>query len=231
MGKIVVIEGTDFSGKSTQYDLLLKRLQEQGYDIGSDSFPNYDSPSSFFVKSYLRGVFGENPNDIDPKIASTFYAMDRYASYKMKEWSKMYKENGNILFARYITSNILHQASKYSSWKEKKEFIDWLYSFEVGLLGLPKEDCTILLDMPIEMGQKLKKERLKQQNGLTSSGSEVDIHENDITYLKHSYDTALQVCDYLGWYKVSCVNSFGQLKGIQSINDEIFNIVSKVFIK
>lgn len=231
MGKIIVLEGTDFSGKSTQYEKLTKRLYEEGYSIGSDSFPNYDSESSYFVREYLGGKFGNNAEEIDPKVASVFYALDRYGSYKTRDWGKVYDNGGNIVFARYITSNILHQASKYHTFEEKKAFIDWLYDFEVGLLGLPKEDCVILLDMPPEVGQKLKQKRLEEQHGLSSSGGVVDIHEDNKEYLYHSYQTALEVCDYLGWKRVSCVDKEGNLKTIQDIHNEVYSIAKSVINK
>lgn len=229
MGKIVVIEGTDFSGKTTQYEKLKERLYGEGIEIGSDSFPNYDSQSSYFVTEYLRGAFGENAEDIDPKVASVFYALDRFGSYKEREWGKVYDAGGNIVFARYITSNILHQAAKYHTWEEKKEFIDWLYSFEVGLMKLPKEDCVILLDMPPEMAVKLKEKRLKEQHGLSSNGSEKDIHEDNMLYLEKAYNTAIEVAKYLGWNVVHCLDDKGELRSIEDIHNEIYDIVKGVF--
>ena len=225
----MVIEGTDFSGKSTQYEKLTEKLKALGYSFGQDSFPNYDSGSSFFVKAYLRGEFGLNAMDIKPEVASSFYTLDRYASYKTRPWGDVYRNNGNILFARYITSNILHQASKYDKWEEKKKFIDWLYSYEVDLFGIPKEDCVILLDMPPYKAQQLKKQRLKEQNGLTSSGSVEDIHENDRAYLEKSYNTAKEVADYLNWYVVSCLDDSGELRTIEDIHSEVLGIVLDIY--
>ena len=229
MGKIVVLEGTDFSGKTTQYEKLLSRLKAEGIEFGTDSFPNYDSHSSYFVTSYLRGAFGEDATAIDPKVASTFYTLDRYASFKTRDWGNIYRNGGNILFARYITSNVLHQASKYDTFEEKKQFIDWLYDYEVGMFGLPKENCTILLDMPPETAQELKRIRLEQQNGLSSNGSEKDIHESNTEYLRKSYETAKEVSKYLGWNVVSCVDENGNLRTIEDIHEEIYKIVLDTF--
>ena len=228
MGKILVIEGTDFSGKSTQYDILLKRLYEEGFVVGSDSFPNYDSESSFFVKSYLGGLYGDDANKIDPKTASIFYTMDRYHSYMTRDWGKVYREGGDIVFARYITSNVLHQAAKYSSWEEKKAYIDWLYDMECNVMGIPREDFTIFLDMPPYKAQELKKQRLKEQNGLTSSGGVIDIHENNISHLISAYENAKQVGNYLGWKVVSCVDKNNELKPIKEISEEIYTIAKSV---
>ena len=230
-GKILVIEGTDFSGKTTQYEKTVEELKKKGYLFGSDSFPNYDSWSSSFVTAYLRGEFGNDAMSVKPKVASCFYAMDRYASFMQRGWGKTYRDGGNILFARYLSSNILHQASKYDSWEEVKEFIDWLYDFECNLLGIPKDDCVILLNMPPEKAQELKQKRLKEQNGLSSNGSEKDIHEDNADYLRRSYEIALKVADYLNWKVVDCVNSEGQLKTIEEINKEIMMIVESVFTK
>lgn len=230
-GKIVVIEGTDFSGKSTQYEKTIEVLKSKGYVFGSDSFPNYDSNSSYFVTSYLRGEFGKDAMSVKPKVASTFYALDRYASFKQRPWGEIYREGGNVLFARYLTSNILHQTSKYDTWEEKKEFIDWLYDFECNLLEIPKEDCVILLNMPPEKAQELKQHRLKEQNGLSSNGSEKDIHEENTEYLKKTYETALEVAKYLGWSVVDCIDKDGNIRSIEDINSEIVEIVENIFSK
>lgn len=228
MGKIVVIEGTDFSGKSTQYEKLKERLSSEGYIIGTDSFPNYESESSYFVRAYLGGKFSETADEVKPKVASLFYALDRYASYKTKEWGRVYNNGGNILFARYISSNILHQASKYHTKEEKIEFIKWLYDEEVGLMGIPKEDKVILLDMPPEWGQKLKEKRLMEQGGLSSSGEVKDIHELDKEHLIHAYETAMSVAEILNWNVVHCVEN-GRLKSIEEIHKEIYDYTISIF--
>lgn len=227
-GKIVVLEGTDFSGKTTQYEKMIERLQKENCYFGTDSFPNYDSPSCYFVKAYLQGEFGDNAMAVDPRIASSFYTLDRYASYKTRPWGEIYNKGGNILFARYTSSNILHQASKLDTWEEQKEFIDWLYSYEFGMFKLPKADCTILLDMPPDFVQELKKKRLKEQHGLTSNGSEKDIHEENQKYLIKSYNTALKVANYLNWKIISCVDK-GTLKTIDEIHEEIYKIIKNIF--
>ncbi len=218
MGKIIVIEGTDFSGKTTQFELLRTKL---GENVGYDSFPNYDSNSSHFVKQYLRGVYGESVYSVNAKAASIFYAIDRFESYKTREWGKIYDNGGNILFSRYISSNILHQASKLDTLEEVKLFIDWVYDFECGIFGLPKEEKVILLNMPPSKGQELKKKRLKESGGITSSGAEVDIHEANTEYLEKAYKTALFVAEYLNWSVVDCVDNKGELKSIEQINCEI----------
>jgi dTMP kinase len=230
-GKILVIEGTDFSGKTTQFDMLKLRLSSEGYVLGTDSFPNYESESSYFVRSYLGGLFSETAAEVDPKVASMFYALDRYASFKTKEWGQIYRASGNVLFARYISSNILHQASKYRTFQEKIDFIKWLYDLEVGLLGIPRESKVVILDMPPATAQYLKKKRLEEQHGLSSSGGEKDIHEDDSEHLINAYNTAMEIADVLNWEVIHCVDTEGHLKSREAINDELYDIATKLYNK
>ena len=135
MGKLFVIDGTDGSGKQTQFNKLQEKLKEEGIDYKVVSFPNYESPSSSLVKMYLSGESGKNAKEISPYIASTFYAADRYATFKMGY--KEYYDNGGIILAdRYTTSNMVHQAGKIKDETERKKFLDWLCDFEFNLYGL-----------------------------------------------------------------------------------------------
>lgn len=223
MGKIVVIEGTDCSGKSTQYEKLCERLKNENIKFSTDSFPDYDSGSCFFVKEYLAGTYGLHPSDVSAKTASTFYALDRYHSYKTKDWGKTYRDGGNVLFARYITSNILHQACKLETQEEKEKFINWLYDFEVGTLQIPKEDKVIMLKMPFEKIKELKKAR-----GTTSSGTR-DIHEEDEEYLKRAYENSIWIAEKFNWNIINCVDEDGNIRTIEDIHEEIYKIVKKEF--
>lgn len=223
MGKILVIEGTDCSGKTTQYEKLCKRLEDENIKFSVASFPDYDSEGSYFVKEYLAGNYGEHPSDVSGKTASTFYALDRYNSYMKKDWGKTYKEGGNVLLARYITSNILHQSCKLKTEKEKEEFVNWLYDFETKILGIPKEDKVVLLKMPIE---KIKE--LKQKRGKTSSGTK-DIHEEDEEYLKTAYENALWVAQKYGWTVIECTDKDGNIRTIEDIHEEIYKIAKELF--
>ncbi|MBQ8298450.1 MAG: thymidylate kinase [Clostridia bacterium] len=218
MGKIIVIEGTDCSGKTTQYEKLCKRLQDENIAFSTTSFPDYASESSWFVRQYLSGEFGENASDVDAKTASVFYAMDRYASYMKEEWGRTYRAGGNIILARYITSNILHQACKLKTEAEKTELIDWLHNFEIDTLGIPKYDEVILLNMPWELAKELKAKR-----GQTSSGGAKDIHEQDDEYLRSAYETALWVAKKYGWTIINCADENGNLRTIDDIHEEIYN--------
>ena len=155
MGKLIVIEGLDGSGKSTQLELLPKNLEKAGILCKSVSFPDYESDSSALVKMYLSGEFGSKPEDVNAYAASCFYAVDRYASYKSK-WGEYYDNGGIIVSGRYTTSNAVHQASKLSEdhWQD---FLSWLYDFEYKKIGIPKPDLVIFLDMPTEVFGTLQK--------------------------------------------------------------------------
>ena len=136
MGKLFVIDGTDGSGKQTQLKRLQERLTEEGINYKTVSFPNYDSPSSSLVKMYLSGEFGEDAKQISPYIASSFYAVDRYATYK-KDFEKYYNEGGIILADRYTTANMIHQAGKIQNKEERKKLLDWIWDLEFNMYGLP----------------------------------------------------------------------------------------------
>src|SRR5690554_3017784 len=158
MGKLICIEAGDGSGKETQTNRLLQRLQESNYKVRKVTYPNYDSESSSLIKMYLRGDFGSRPGDVNPYVASTFYAVDRYASYK-KEWESFYREGGIILADRYTTSNMIHQAAKIADLALREEYLDWLWHFEFDMFGLPKPDCVIFLDMPPVFSSQLIQNR------------------------------------------------------------------------
>lgn len=217
MGKIIVIEGTDCSGKTTQFEKLCERLHDENVNFSTASFPDYPSESSWFVRQYLSGEFGTHPSDVSAKTASVFYAVDRYASFMKCEWGKKYRAGGNILLARYLTSNILHQACKLKTEAEKEKLIDWLHEFEIGTLGIPKYDEVILLNMPPEKAKELKAKR-----GHTSSGGAVDIHEEDEEHLRAAYETSLWVAKKYGWTIVNCVDENGNLRTIEEIHEEIY---------
>lgn len=222
MGKLIVIDGVDASGKETQTKLLFERLTAEGKNIKTVSFPAYDNPSSTLVRMYLNGDFGKNPDDVNAYAASSFFAADRYATYKT-DWGKLYEDGTIILSDRYVSSNMIHQAGKIDTDTEKNEFMAWLDDLEYNRYGLPRPDVTIFLDMPVEWGQKLMRERANKIDGSNSK----DIHENNIEYLTKSYNTAVAAADKYGWKRVSCVNEDG-IRSVEDINNEIFDIVSEI---
>lgn len=214
-GKLIVIEGLDGSGKSTQIEYLKNKLS--GRDVHQIKLPDYDSDSSALVKMYLRGDFGKKPEDVNAYAASAFYAVDRFANYKMK-WKEFY-DNGEIIISdRYTTSNAYHQATKVPK-DDRAEFFYWLEDFEYGLLGIPEPNAVIYLDMPIEISQKMMTERYHGDE------TKKDIHESNLDYLYKCREAALDAADKMGWYVVKC-NNGNEPRAVESIGDEIFNIIS-----
>ncbi len=222
MGKLIVIEGVDASGKATQTKLLYEYLLSKSDKTLKVEFPDYDSPSSALVKMYLSGEFGENANDVSPYVASTFFAADRFASYKTK-WEKQYKDGYTIVFDRYVTANMLHQASKFSDESEKRKFIDWLCEFEYGLYGLPEPTVKLFLDVPPEISAELMRERLNKFSGEETK----DIHERDKDYLYKTYENAKFVAANYGFKVINCVKD-GKLRTIEDIQKEIREIVDGI---
>lgn len=198
-GKLIVIEGSDGSGKQTQSTLLYEKLQQEGKKVRLISFPNYESKSSELIKMYLNGEFGDSPSDSNVFAVSTFYAADRYASFK-NDWQKDY-ENGCIIIAdRYTTSNMVHQASKLGKPNPIMDYIDWLKDLEYEKFQLPEPDMVVFLDVPVELSLRLTESR---ENKFTGK-EEKDIHEKNVEYLKSSYNTAMFVSKYQGWDKIGC---------------------------
>lgn len=222
MGKLIVIEGTDSSGKETQTKKLYERLEQEIKNVRKLSFPNYESPACEPVKMYLAGAFGDNALDINPYPVSTMFAIDRYASYKM-DWEKFYKGGGVVVTDRYTTSNMVHQASKIDNKDSKDVYLDWLEELEYSKMGIPKPDLVIFLNMPTEMAVKLMEER---RNKITGEEKK-DIHEKDTAYLKKSYDNACEIARKYSWKEIKCVEN-GRLKTIDEIGEEIFRAVKEI---
>ncbi len=219
MGKLFVIDGTDGSGKQTQFDLLKKHLDEDGIYYKTVSFPNYDSPSSSLVKMYLSGEFGENAKDVSPYIASTFYAADRYATFQ-KEYKKYYEEDGIILADRYTTANMVHQAGKINDEKEREKFLNWLFDLEFNLYGLPVPSKVFFLNMPPEKVKELIKNR---ENKFTHNEKK-DIHERDRKHLEEAYNAACDLAKKYNWNEIKCVKE-NVLRTRENIHEEIYKIV------
>lgn len=221
MGKLFVIEGTDSSGKQTQLEELKRRFEKEKIEYKSVSFPNYESNSSELVKIYLSGELAENPKEISPYIASTFYAADRYETFK-REYEKYYNNGGIILADRYTTSNMVHQAGKIEDAEERKKFLDWLWNFEFNLYGLPVPTQIIFLNMPTEYAIKLMKNR---KNKFTNEEKK-DIHERNLEHLKDAYNEALKVSKKYNWYEIKCIKD-NRIRTIDDIHEEIFKEIKK----
>ena len=218
MGKLIVFEGTDGSGKSTQFALLTERLKKEGTEFRTIVFPQYSEPSSALIRMYLGGEFGTNPADVNAYVASTFFAVDRFASYR-KVWGAYYNGGGLILSDRYTTSNAVHQASKEPD-ETRLEFFRWLYDLEYRHMELPHPDLVIYLDMPTELTEKLMRRREESKH------THADIHELDMDYLRHCRKTGLEAASYYGWTIVSCGRD-GVLRTIEDIHEEIYQLVKQ----
>ena len=212
MGKLIVIEGTDGSGKSTQFKLLTERLRREGREFQQLVFPQYAEPSSALIRMYLGGEFGTHPSDVNAYAASAFYAVDRFASYK-KVWGEYYEQGGLIVSDRYTTSNAVHQASKEPE-ETRGEFLKWLYEFEYDRLGLPKPDLIIYLDVPTDFTEKLMRRREADTN------TTADIHEQDLEYLATCRRTGKAAAEFYGWTVIECVRD-GAMRSIEDIHEEI----------
>lgn len=216
MGKLIVFEGTDGSGKSTQFQKMLERLGEKPYH--KLVFPQYEEPSSALIRMYLGGEFGTDPQGVNPYAASTFYGVDRYASFQ-KEWGKRYAQGELIVADRYTSSNAVHQGAKCAP-EEREEFFRWLDDLEHQKFGLPRPDVVIYLDMPTERAVEL----LRQREG--DSHTQGDIHEMDTQYLATCRDCGLEAGKLLGWHVVPCVDQKGGLRSIEEIHQDIWDLVA-----
>lgn len=220
-GKLIVIEGTDSSGKNTQSERLYQRLLKEEYNVMKVEYPNYSSDSSALIKMYLNGDFGKNPEDVNPYVASTFFATDRFASFKTV-WKDFYDRGGIVIADRYTTSNMVHQASKIEDREERIQFLDWLWDFEFVKFSLPVPDHVFFLDMPVSVSRKL----MENRNNKFTGEKEKDIHERDEVHLEKSYNNACNVAEKYDWIRINCVEN-GRIRTIEEIHDEIFSILQK----
>ncbi|MCY1713998.1 dTMP kinase [Caproiciproducens galactitolivorans] len=217
-GRLIAMEGLDGSGKATQTGLLCKALSEQGVKPRRVSFPDYDEPSSALVKMYLNGEFGTNPDDVNAYAASSFYAVDRFASYQ-RFWKQDYQNGAFIVADRYTTSNIVFQLSKLPK-EQWDSFIDWLEDYEYGKLGLPRPDLTIYLSMPLEVSQKLLTGRYH------GNESKKDIHESNGAYLAACHESAVYAAQRLNWKIIRCAQGENP-KAVEEIHEEVMQRVTE----
>lgn len=215
-GKLIVLEGLDGSGKATQAKLLAEHLAAQGVPVQKITFPDYASDSSALVKMYLAGQFGDKPDDVNAYAASSFYAVDRYASYK-KDWGSFYENGGIVIADRYTTSNAVHQCSKLPP-EQWEAFLGWLFDFEFHLLGLPAPDKVIYLQVDPAVSQKLMTARYHGDE------SKKDVHEKDTEYLARSRAAAEYCAAHLGWQTVHCTSG-GAMRSIEDIQAEVQSAV------
>ena len=217
-GKLIVFEGTDGSGKATQARMLCHHLEEEGIPFREIDFPRYGKPSAAMVQEYLDGNLGKKPGDVNAYAASMFYAMDRYASYK-QDWGDFYENGGLIIANRYTTSNAVHQASKLLK-SDRKQYLDWLFHLEYELLGLPKPDLVIYLDMPTEITERMMRQREK------ATGTSADIHEQDEVYLKNCRANAKNIVKQCGWLVINCAKN-GEPRTLEDIHAQVYRTVTR----
>lgn len=213
MGKLIVFEGTDGSGKSTQVRMLTERLAQEGQVFHQLVFPRYSEESSALIRQYLRGDFGTSPDDVNAYAASLFYAVDRYASWKT-DWEQIYQNGGLILTDRYTTSNAVHQGSKEPP-ERQAAFFSWLQDLEYQKLGLPEPDLVLWLDMPTEQAVQLLRSREQ------ATGTQADIHEKDLAYLARCRKAGMAAAAHYGWTVIPCTEN-GQLRSADTIHAEIY---------
>ncbi len=218
MSKLIIMEGLDGSGKSTQTALLEQYLAEQKIIYKKIKLPDYESPSSTLVNMYLSGEFGSNADEVNAYAAGAFYAVDRFASYKLK-WKKDYDSGTLILADRYATSNLIYQMEKIDP-SEWDEFIAWSADFEYRKIGIPAPDLVIFLDMPVTISQKLMTSRYLGDEG------KKDVHEANVAFLEKCRESALYAAKQQGWKVISCASGDVPLS-IEAIHQRIVEKVKE----
>ena len=211
-GRLIVFEGTDGSGKATQTALLCQELDRRGIAYRRLEFPRYKEESSALIRLYLSGAFGSRPDDVNAYAAATFYSVDRFASYR-QDWGAYYEAGGLVIADRYTTSNAVHQTPKLPP-EERRGYLEWLFDFEYRLLGLPKPDRVLYLDLPTEISERM----MRRREQLTHTTA--DIHERDGAYLRSCRESAAMVVDYGGWSRINCARD-GQVRSVDDIHREV----------
>lgn len=222
-GRLIVIEGVDGAGKQTQSEKLYRALKKRGEPVKRVAYPRYDKDSSAMVRHYLNGDFGDDPEGISPYIASTFYAADRYASYK-EELEPFLNAGGIVIADRYTTSNMVHQAGKIANADERNAYLHWLCDYEFSLLGLPEPDAVFFLNMPPEFGAGLIAERRNKMTGEVKK----DIHESHPAHLAAAYRSAVEIAAIFHWIAIDCVEK-GHVKSVEAIHRRILTKFDEIF--
>ncbi|MDR3278692.1 MAG: thymidylate kinase [Oscillospiraceae bacterium] len=207
MGKLIVLEGIDGSGKSTQFARLCERLAREGADFTRVTFPRYSEPSSALVRMYLSGEFGSSPDSVNAYAASSFFAVDRFASFQ-QTWRAYYEDGGLVLTDRYTTSNAIHQGSKLPP-DARRDFFNWLYDFEFRLMGLPAPALVLYMELPPETAARRRSGR----------DGERDIHERDGAYLEACAACGAAAADFYGWRKIDAA------RGEDDVHGELYQII------
>lgn len=218
MGRLIVIEGLDGCGKSTQLQRLDEYLESTGKPYRQISFPDYGQPSSALVREYLAGSYGSKPGDVNAYAASSFYAVDRYASFK-QFWQKDYEADVFIVAARYVTSNGIYQTAKLprSEWEA---YLSWLEDYEYDRLGLPRPDEVLFLDMPMDLSKRLIMSRYE------GDASRQDVHERDDEFMRNCHEAARFIAARQGWTMIPCSRD-GEVRPIDDITADLIACVER----
>ena len=221
MGKLIVLEGTDGSGKATQTARLLERLESEGISCRTVEFPRYGEESSALIRMYLGGAFGDKPSDVNAYAAATFFAVDRYAAFK-QDWGEFYRDGGLVLADRYTTSNAVHQGSKLPP-EQRREYFQWLFDFEYRLMELPAPDLVIYLDVPVEQTE----ENMHRREAETHTAA--DIHEKDQEYLRQCRLAAMDAADQFGWKRIPCTRN-GAMRSVEEIHNDVYAAAKEILL-
>lgn len=215
-GKLIVLEGIDGSGKSSQYRRLCARMENDKIAYNHIVFPRYEKDSSALIRMYLGGQFGTSPEDVNAYTASTFFAVDRFASYR-DDWGKIYESGGLILSDRYTTSNAVHQGCKLPD-DELPDYFTWLADLEYNKMGLPMPDLVIYLDVDLETSLR----RMRHRE--SSTNTKADIHEQDTAYLARCLRTADMAAEHYGWTRIPFMKN-GREREADEKNGEIYSVI------
>lgn len=219
-GKLIIVEGTDCSGKETQTKLLFERLKRDGFPVSTMSFPQYETPTGRIVGECYLGKSGkswfESPTTLNPRIASLYYAADRLAA--KPEIEKILASGTNLVLNRYAESNMGHQGGKAKTTEERKRIVKFISDLEYNTLGLPRPDQVIFLYMPFQVGMELKKGR----EGIA------DAHEADPNHLRDAENSYLWIAKKFGWTKIDCTTD-ETIKGLRTKEEIAEEVYSKTF--
>lgn len=224
-GKLIVLDGTDGSGKSTQFKMLEERLRAEGINYTAIKFPVYDSPASVLVRRYLAGEYGENADDVNIYAASMFYAMDRYDAWKKdyNRWRSVYEDGGIVIADRYTTANFIHQGGKLNTMGDRFKFFTWLEKTEYNLLGLPEPDEVILLDMPTSKAVAMLEKRREK------TGETADLHEKDVEFISRCHESAMDAAFAMDWKVVACASMWNlAVRSPEQIHKDVWKAAKEV---
>lgn len=221
MNKLIVIEGTDCSGKNAQSNLLKEKLEKDGYKVAIIAFPFYDSPTGKIVggpylgkPSITEGWFKEGANNVPPKVASLYYAADRL--YNVNTINKYLQDDYIVILDRYTTSNMAHQAGKIKDKEERFKMFKWLEKLEYELLELPRPDIKIFLHMPYKFSKKLQKNR-----------TELDEHETSEENMINAENAYLEMTELFDFKKIECIKD-DSIRTFEEISEDVYKAVKEL---